>query len=173
MGINDRFTNLDLGKTPGISGFGGATVPQVLYQSGASTATSSTTVAYPTGVLTIPKGTIKTNSAFRVIMSGTKTNANDAMSVTLYLKDAAILTMASPAATAASWIVEMTVVCSAGNAQTAFGKLLAQALAVVVGNSTATKDTTADVVLKAGIAAVNGSDTVTCNYVRVEFLAAM
>ena len=173
MGINDRFTDLDLGKTPGISGFEKATVPQVLYQSGASTATSGTDVSYPTGVLTIPKGTIIPKSAFRIIMSGTKTNANGVMSVTLYLKDAAILTLSTAAATAADWIAEMVVVCSAGNAQTAFGKLLANALAVVVDNVTATKNTTVDVVLKAGIAAANASDTVTCNYVRVEFLAAV
>lgn len=173
MGINDRDTDLDLQHTQVMYGKeSSAVVPQCVYQSGVASDTSSTTTNYVASFL-LHKNNIQKNAAFRVTLAGSKSQANGHIVCTLYLLDGAILTLTGTATTAIDWYCEMTMVFSGINSQSAYGSLIQLATAAFNDTATATKAiSNGNVTFKVGVAADNSSDTVTTNYVRVDYISA-
>jgi hypothetical protein len=164
MGINDRF----YGDNMGVQGISPVT-PLVIYQS--ITAVAQAAVANKdVAAIHIPKGQFGPGATFRVTMAGTKSGANVAMAVALSIDSTAILTLTADDVTAVDWVAVMTITGGVNlKAQKAFGTLDLLTSAPVADYAAGTSDCTGEVVLRAQIYSGHTSDTITCEYILIEY----
>jgi len=119
--------------------------------------------------ITLPATWFGDKKTLKWSMAGTKTGANNAMVVTLWLKDAAVVTLTAPGATAVNWYAEFTLYGYTDTAhQRGTGYFLSNAAALVVSTAASTKDLSASQVAKCQITSANAGDTVTVEYCRVD-----
>lgn len=165
MGINERF----IGDSPAIPGVN-AVVPQIVAQSTTQTSQAGAAASDVTGSkVVIPKGHFGAGVTFRYTLSGVLAGGNAKMKIHLYVGATAVLSIESDAVTAGDWMAQMTV-CSKGiSSQACFGFHTVTTQDTVVDFAAATADTTGDVIIKAVIEGQNAGDTVTADYVLVEY----
>ena len=148
----------------------GGGAPIAISQTSTQTSQAGSGTLDVTGsVISLPAGWFGDKKTLHWSMAGTKTGANAAMIVTLYLRDAAVLTLTAPGVTAVQWYAEFTLYGYTDTAhQRGTGWFLSNAAALVVTTAASTKDLSAAQTAKAQIQSQNAGDTVTVEYCRVD-----
>lgn len=119
--------------------------------------------------ITLPAGWFATGKTLKWTVAGTKTGANAAMRVHLYLLDADVMTITSSAVTAADWRAVFYLSSKSGTAsQNAVGCFNANAVTPTCDYAAVTKTVSDSTVAKIRIESQNASDTVTSEYVLIE-----
>lgn len=143
-------------------------LPTVLYQS-TTTYTEGDAATENVAAIVIPKDFFVVGTAFRVTMAGTKTGANDAMSVQLSIGSTAVLTIAADDNTAVDWTAQMTLISTGPATQKAFGYFLADTADPGVDYAAGAVNTQDEVTLYVQMINGHASDEITCEVCQVEY----
>lgn len=108
------------------------------------------------------------NLTYRIMMAGTKTGANAAMSVALKLGSTAVMTIAADDGTAVDWVAEFLITFINAKSQKVLGRFLADTADPGVDYAAGTVDCSAGAQLVPQIISAHGSDTVACEMATVE-----
>jgi ABC-type enterobactin transport system permease subunit len=146
-------------------------VPLVIAQSATQTSQAGAGTADVTGSsLSMASGWFSATKTLRYTLTGTKTGANAAMVVHLYLLDAQVMSLTASDAAAGDWTATFVVHEYTGTAnQKITGTLQVNGKVSVVDYAAATKNMAAGATtIKAQIQSQNAGDTVTNEYVNIE-----
>jgi len=146
-------------------------VPLAIAQSATQTSQAGAGTADVTGSdLTMASGWFSAGKTLKYTITGTKTGANAAMIVHLYLLDATVISLTASDAAAGDWTATFIVHEYTDTAhQKITGILNVNGKVSVVDYATATKDMAAGATtIKAQIQSQNAGDTVTTEYVNIE-----
>ncbi|MDD5244084.1 MAG: hypothetical protein PHU49_08705 [Syntrophorhabdaceae bacterium] len=146
-------------------------VPLVIAQDATQTSQAGAGTADVTGSsLSMASGWFSAGKTLKYTITGTKTGANAAMIVHLYLLDAAVMSLTASDGAAGDWTATFIVHEYTDTAhQKITGILNVNGKVSVVDYATATKDMAAGATtIKAQIQSQNAGDTVTTEYVNIE-----
>ncbi len=146
-------------------------VPLAIAQDATQTSQAGAGTADVTGSeLSMASGWFSAGKTLKYTITGTKTGANAAMIVHLYLLDAAVLSLTASDGAAGDWTAEIIVHEYTDAAhQKITGKLFVNGKVGVVDYAEATKDMAAGATtIKAQIQSQNAGDTVTAEYVQID-----
>lgn len=146
-------------------------VPLAIAQSATQTSQAGAGTTDVTGSdLTMASGWFSAGKTLKYTITGTKTGANAAMIVHLYLLDATVISLTASDAAAGDWTAEIVVHEYTDTAhQKITGKLFVNGKVGVVDYAAATKDMAAGATtIKAQIQSQNAGDTVTAEYVQID-----
>lgn len=106
---------------------------------------------------------------YRYTLAGTNTGTNGSIQVLLVLGGTTVMTLTAEATTASDWLAEFIITFVNAKSQKIVGKLLQEAEDTAVDYADGTVDCSAGAVLKAQIKAGHSSDSITCEFVIVEY----
>lgn len=132
----------------------------------------ATTVDVTGAVLTLADGWFIEGKTFRVTAGGTVTGANGAITVALYLEDAAVCTLTTGSAAAGDWTAEFIIVATAAATQRIIGTLVAGAGTDPISDYAADTTDTATagtIPLKLQVGLVHADDSITAEYWTIEY----
>lgn len=131
----------------------------------------ATTVDVTGAALTLADGWFTEGKAFKIKAGGTVTGANGAVTVALFLEDAAVSTLTTAAGSEGDWTAEFVVVATGAATQKIVGNLLAGGGADVVADYSAdtTDITTAETIpMKLQVGLADAGDEIACEYWTIE-----
>lgn len=111
---------------------------------------------------------LSAGKAIKWTIAGTKTGANAAMKVHLYLKDGTVMSLTASDAVAGDWIASFILYAKSAVSQNVVGELKSNAKSVITDYATSNKDTSVAVSAKVKIESQNAGDTVTSEYTLIE-----
>ena len=141
-------------------------------QQGYTQTTTTDATADVTGSsLDLAKNWFSEGKTLKFKVAGTKTGANLAMSVVLYLSDGAVMTLTSGDADAGDWIAEFEITALTLATQRIMGTFTQTANAAIVDYDASAKDLTTGAgpfTIKVQIVSAHAADTVTSEMVNIQ-----
>lgn len=151
---------------PGIA----AVIPTIISQSCVQTSQAGAATSDVTGSsVNIPKNHFGPGAAVRITMGGTKSGANAAMIVHISVGGTQVISLTADDASAVDWTAEFIIAAKTLAAQSCIGTLNCLTAAPVADYAGGTVDMSQGGIIKAQIQSQHSSDTVTCEYVLVEY----